>query len=183
MSIVTNNRVRIVNKSKDGITLDFKGDLGLKKATWEEFNKMYEICPDNNKWCILKSEWQEKMKKADNMLNSALIHYLQIDWKITNPDPNVVPDIVQVGTVGLYVEELSKLLECSYLDAFRLLNDRAIEIRTTFGGSGSFRGLGADKIKKQTNITLPHTSSGNRMSDINPNLAKLKEQLENKERE
>ena len=88
MSTVTNNRVRIVNKSKDGITLDFKGGLGLKKVTWEEFNKMYEICPDNNKWCVLKSEWQEKMKKADNMLNAALIHYLQIDWKITNPDPN-----------------------------------------------------------------------------------------------
>jgi hypothetical protein len=37
----TNNRVRIriVREEKDGITLDFKGDLELKKISWEEFNE------------------------------------------------------------------------------------------------------------------------------------------------
>jgi hypothetical protein len=183
MTTTINKRVRIVRKEKDGITLDFKGDLGLKKAPWEEFNKMYEFCPDNNLYCILKPDWQEKMKEAGELLDAALIHYLQIDWKIANPDPNVVPDLVQVGTVGLYVEKISKLLECSYLDAYRLLNDQAIAVRAALGEPGSFRGLGADKIQKQQNPQPKPKQqiSTNRIGDINPNLEKLKQQLERNE--
>lgn len=79
MTTTTNKRVRIVRKEKDGITLDFKGDLGLKKASWEEFNKMYEFCPDSNLYCILKPDWQNKIKEAGELLDAALIHYLQID--------------------------------------------------------------------------------------------------------
>ena len=185
MTTTTNKRVRIVRKEKDGITLDFKGDLGLKKASWEEFNKMYEFCPDNNLYCILKPDWQNKMKEARELLDSALIHYLQIDWKIANPDPNVVPDLVQVGTVGMYIEKISELLECPYIDAYRLLNKRAIEFRAEFGGPGSFRGLGADKLHKQDQKppkSKQQKISTNRIGDINPDLAKLKEQFENKER-
>ena len=181
----TSNRVRVIRKEKDGITLDFKGDIGLKKASWEEFNKMYEFCPDDKFYCILKPEWQDKMKEARELLDTALIHYLQIDWKIANPDPEVVPDLVQVGVVGLYVEKISKLLECSYLDAYRLLNNKALEFRAAFGGLGSFKGIGADKIQKQQNQKPPQPKqqiSTNKMSDINPDLAKLKEQLENEER-
>ena len=177
--MITNNKVRIVKKEKDGITLRFD-NLGNKKASWEEFNKMYEFCPDtNNLYCTLKPEWQEKMKKAGELLNSALIYYLQIDWKIANPDPNIVPDLVNVGIVGSYVEEISKLLECPYIDAYRLLNDKALEVRGALGGPGSFRGIGADKIQKQK---PKQKISTNKMSDINPDLEKLKQQLENKEK-
>jgi hypothetical protein len=173
-------RVRIVNKSKDGITLDFKGDLGKKKASWEEFNKMYTICQDDKMYCEVKPEWVEKLEKADKLLNLALVHYLQVDWKIASP--NEIPDIVQMGTVGLYVTRISELLECSYLDAMALLNSRAILIRSEFGGPDSFKGLGADKLQKQQNQKPKQQMSTNKMSDINPDLAKLKEQLENEER-
>lgn len=183
MTTVTNKRVRIVRKEKDGITLDFKGEIGLKKESWEEFKKMYDFCPDNNLYCVLKPEWQEKMKKAGELLDTALIYYLQVDWKIADPDPEVIPDLITMGTVDLFVEKISKLLECSYLDAYRLLNDQAIAIRAALGGPGSFKGLDADKIQKRQNPQpKPEQQiSTNRIGDINPNLEKLKQQLEKNE--
>ncbi len=177
----TKNRVRIVNKSKETITLDFKGNIGLKTSKWDEFNKMYEICPDDKRYCILKPEWKERIEKAGKLLDQALIYYLQVDWKVA--DPNETPDLVQMGMVGLYVEEISKLLECSYFDAMVLLNDRAIQVRSAFGGPSGFAGLG---IKKQNPEPEENPKSnpnkvGNTIAEFNPDLAKLKEQLENEE--
>ena len=181
---VTEKRVRIVNKSKDGITLDFKGSIGLKKSGWDEFNKMYEICLDDKRYCVLRPEWKERMEKAGKLLNEALVYYLQIDWKIANPDPEITPDLTAMGIVGYYVEEISKLMECSYLEAMSLLNFQAIQFRQAIGGSG-FMGLGASKVLKeikkpeQTKEQKPLT---NKISDFNPDLEKLREQLKNEEK-
>lgn len=182
----TDNRVRIVNKSKDCITLDFKGEIGIQKSTWEEFNKIYEICQDDKRYCTIRPEWQKRLNEAEELICDAMVHYLQVDWKIASPDPKVVPDIVQMGTVGLYVKKISEILECSYLDAFKLLNLRAIQFRSSFGGGG-FPGLGADKVlKKQNNQTKPNNNnsqiSTNKILDFNPELAKLKEQLDKEEK-
>jgi hypothetical protein len=172
-------KVRIINKSKDSITLDL--GIQIVKATWREFNKMYVICEDNKNYCIINPEWQKRLDEAQKLVNEAMIYYLQVDWKIA--DPNQIPDPVHIGVVGKYVEEISKILECNYLDAMKLLNYQAIQIRSEFGGPGSFKGLGSDKLpqKQQKNYSTSSTS-GNKLSDINPELAKLKEQLQNKER-
>ena len=65
----TIQRIRIVNKSKDGITLDFKGEVGLKKSSWEEFNKLFEICEDDKKYCVPKKEFVEKINKMEIILD------------------------------------------------------------------------------------------------------------------
>lgn len=177
-------KLRIVNKSKDSVTLDFKGDIGIVKTTWTEFNKMYVICEDNKNYCIVNPEWQKRLDDAQKLVEESMVYYLQVDWKIA--DPNQVPDLVHMGVVGKYVEEISKILECSYLDAMKLLNYKAIQIRSSFGGSG-FKGLGADKLPKKQNKNnkkkeekqpiYSAPTSGNKLSDINPELEKLKEQL------
>ena len=173
-------KVRIINKSKDSITLDL--GIQIVKATWKEFNKMYVICEDNKNYCIINPEWQKRLDEAQKLVNEAMIYYLQVDWKIA--DPNQIPDLVHMGVVGKYVEEISKILECSYLDAMKLLNYQAIQIRSTFGGPKGFKGLGSDKLpqQKQNKSIYSASASGNKLSDINPELAKLKEQLQNKER-
>lgn len=175
-------RIRIVNKSKDGITLDFKGNIGLKTSSWEEFNKMFIICEDNKKYCTPNKEWVEKRDKAQELIQEALIYYLQVDWKIA--DPKEVPDLVHMGVVGEYVKKISEVLECGFLEAMSYLNYAAIQVRSSLGGPGSFKGLGADKLPKNKQRDKKYNSpvSTNKIGDFNPDLEKLKEQLSKEEK-
>lgn len=179
-----NQRLRIVNKSKDGITIDFKGELGLKKSTWDEFNKMYIICKDDKRYCILNPEWEKRMSEAKKMIDDCMIYYLQVDWKIA--DPNQVPDLVHMGIVGEYAKKISELMECSYIEAISLINYQALQIRNAFGGRG-FKGLGANKLKNnKKNPTAPRKDPDiltNKISDFNPDLEKLRDQLKEQEKE
>lgn len=177
----TIQRIRIVNKSKDGITLDFKGEVGLKKSSWEEFNKLFVICEDDKIYCTMNKKWLEKMSKTQELIQAALIFYLQVDWKIA--DPNQVPDLIHMGVVGEYVKKISEVLECSFLEAMSYLNYAAIQFRAS-GGPNDFKGLGADKLPKKDKNKKPSNppKSTNKLGDFNPELARLKEQLESNEK-
>jgi hypothetical protein len=54
-------RTRIVNKTKNSVTLDFKGDIGQVTTTWKEFNEIYVI--EDNIWAVFNDAAWEKVKE------------------------------------------------------------------------------------------------------------------------
>jgi hypothetical protein len=62
-----NNRVRIINKTKEGCILDFKGSVGQKYITWEEFKKIYTIKDHMNK----DKKVSHKKANSNNLKNTA----------------------------------------------------------------------------------------------------------------
>lgn len=75
--------VKIIAKDKDGITLWFtKGstvDGGPQKlrTTWDEFNRIYFINPDDPFKAWLKPEVKEIYEKVDNLTTLAITHYMR----------------------------------------------------------------------------------------------------------
>ena len=75
--------VKIIAKDKDGITLWFTKnstvDGGPQKlrTTWDEFNRIYFINPDEPFKAWLKPEVKEVYEKVDKLTTQAIVHYVR----------------------------------------------------------------------------------------------------------
>lgn len=64
-------KVRIINKSKDGVTLKVKGLE--QKISWEEFYKYWDIDSKDKFFAIMKKETEEENKKIFELVDQAVI--------------------------------------------------------------------------------------------------------------
>lgn len=75
--------VKIIAKDKDGITLWFTKnstvDGGPQKlrTTWDEFNRIYFINPDDPFKAWLKPEVKEIYENVDKLTSQAIVHYMR----------------------------------------------------------------------------------------------------------
>ena len=111
-------RTRIVNKAKDSVTLDFKGDIGKKTTTWEEFNEIYDIV--DKIWAVPKDEaWeriQKQQKEFQKIVDKAVTFVVLAD--ITT-DPG--KKLGALAALGSCTDEVMKVLGCNKAEATRML--------------------------------------------------------------
>ena len=161
-----NKKIRIVKKEKDGITLKVNGTS--VKFSWDEFNDGYNIV--DNVYAVMNDKMVEQMTRLDELVNTATTAYFIMQ--------NSVPDIKQLSYAAVLsetIEKIQKLLNCTGLDAMKLVKNRINTINNMFGPDKKQR-LEMNKDKFPKRVETPVNSTSCIMSD-NPALMKLKETM------
>ena len=168
-----NKKIRIVKKEKDGITLKENGTS--VKISWDEFNDGYNIV--DNVYAVMNDKMVEQMTRLDELVNTATTAYFIMQ--------NSVPDIKQLSYAAVLsetIEKIQKLLDCTGLDAMKLVKNRINAINNMFDNKSHSRDyykkqrhdMNKDKFPKR--VEAPVNSTSCVMSD-NPVLMKLKESM------
>lgn len=158
---MTKPRTRIVHKSKDGVTLDFKGDIGQVTTSWDEFNQIYNI--EDKIWAVFNDAAWEKVQERQKKVNEAI-------KKIKNNEPDF--------TLDNAADEIMSALSCSKDRALKILRDKL----------GKFDEKKFQKVKKKEKKVVPGKtmrikkikSSAFTMGDV-PGFEKLKEMKDEKD--
>ena len=166
-----NKKIRIVKKEKDGITLKENGTS--VKISWDEFNDGYNIV--DNVYAVMNDKMVEQMTQLDDLIDTATTAYFIMQ--------NSVPDIKQLSYAAVLsetIEKIQKLLNCTGLDAMKLVKNRINAINNMFGSDKKSHykkqrhEMNNDKFPKR--VETPVNSTSCVMSD-NPALMKLKESM------
>lgn len=170
-----NKKLRIVKKEKDGITIKENGTS--VKFSWDEFNAGYNIV--DNVYAVMNDKMVEQMTQLDELINTATTAYFIVQ--------NSVPDIKQLSYAAVLsetIEKIQKLLNCTGLDAMKLVKNRINAINNMFGSDKKSHSrdyykkqrheMNKDKFPKRAETPVSSTSCV--MSD-NPALMKLKESM------
>lgn len=111
-------RTRIVNKTKTSVTLDYKGNIGKKTTTWEEFNEIYDIV--DKIWAIPKDEaWKgmlEKQNKFQKIVDKAVMFVILAD-NTTDPGKK----LGALAALGSCTDEVMEVLGCDKAEAAGML--------------------------------------------------------------
>ena len=111
-------RTRIVNKAKTSVTLDYKGNIGKKTITWEEFNEIYEVV--DKIWAVPKDEaWKEILEKQDKfqkIVDKAVTFVIIAD---TTTDPR--KKLGAIAALGSCTDEVMEVLGCDKAEAAGML--------------------------------------------------------------
>ena len=161
-----NKKIRIVKKEKDGITLKVNGTS--VKFSWDEFNAGYNIV--DNVYAVMNDKMVEQMTRLDELVNTATTAYFIMR--------NSVPDFKQLSYSAVLsetIEKIQNLLNCTGLDAMKLVKNRINTINNMFGPDKKQR-LEMNKDKFPKRVETPVNSTSCIMSD-NPALMKLKETM------
>jgi len=111
-------RTRIVNKTKDSITLDYKGDIGKKTTTWEEFNETYNIVdkiwavPNDSAWEKIQKQQEEFQKIVDKAVTFVILADIT-----TDPGKK----LGALASLGSCTDEVMKVLGCDKAEARGML--------------------------------------------------------------
>lgn len=95
-------RVRIVNKSKDGVTLKVVG--AEQKISWEEFYKYWDIDSKDKFFAIMKKEAEDENEKIFKLVDQAVIALM--GGRSKNPE-HMLASAMMLGNL---VEEYQKLI-------------------------------------------------------------------------
>ena len=161
-----NKKIRIGKKEKDGITLKVNGTS--VKFSWDEFNDGYNIV--DNVYAVMNDKMVEQMTRLDELVNTATTAYFIMR--------NSVPDFKQLSYSAVLsetIEKIQNLLNCTGLDAMKLVKNRINTINNMFGPDKKQR-LEMNKDKFPKHVETPVNSTSCIMSD-NPALMKLKETM------
>lgn len=111
-------KTRIVNKTKTSVTLDYKGNVGKKTITWEEFNEIYDVV--DKIWAVPKDEaWKEILEKQDKfqkIVDKAVTFVILAD--ITT-DPG--KKLGALAALGSCTDEVMEVLGCDKTEASGML--------------------------------------------------------------
>lgn len=170
-----NKKLRIVKKEKDGITIKENGTS--VKFSWDEFNAGYNIV--DNVYAVMNDKMVEQMSQLDELIDTATTAYFIMQ--------NSVPDIKQLSYAAVLsetIEKIQKLLNCTALDAMKLVKNRINAINNMFGSDKKSHSrdyykkqrheMNKDKFPKR--VEAPVNSTSCVMLD-NPALMKLKESM------
>ena len=111
-------RTRIVNKTKTSVTLDYKGNIGKKTTSWEEFNEIYDVV--DKIWAVPKDEaWKEMLGKQDKfqkIVDKAVTFVILAD-NTTDPGKK----LSALAALGSCTDEVMKVLDCDKAEAAGML--------------------------------------------------------------
>ena len=111
-------RIRIINKAKTSVTLDYKSNIGKKTITWEEFNEIYDVV--DKIWAVPKDEaWKEILEKQDKfqkIVDKAVTFAIWVDIA-TDPGKK----LGALAALGSCTDEVMKVLGCDKAEAAGML--------------------------------------------------------------
>lgn len=113
----TKKKLRIVNKSKESVTIDIRSAGGIIKMSWNIFKSLFDVCKDDTKFCQTKEETNETYNKFRKLLNNAVSAFGNVKDK-ENPDKK------QLETLGKCFNDLMVLLKCTKEDLNKLVIDK-----------------------------------------------------------
>jgi len=113
----TKKKLRIVNKSKDSITIDIRNAGGLIKMNWNIFKRLFDVSKEDKKYCYTKEDNNETYNKFRKLLNNAVYAFGKIKDKES-------PDKEQLETLGKCFNELMTLLDCTKEELNKLVIDK-----------------------------------------------------------
>lgn len=115
MEINKKPKTRIVNKTKTSVTLDYKGNIGKKTTTWEEFNEIYNVV--DKIWAVPKDEvWKgmiEKQDKFQKIVDKA------VTFVNNTTDPGKKLD--SLAALSSCTDEVMEVLGCDKAEAAGML--------------------------------------------------------------
>ena len=112
-------RFRILNKTSRDVTVKF-GDKPMT-FSWEEFNKKLVVV--DKFWAVLNEEEKKKHEQAEEAISWAIVHFLSMKAAEGNPEKSKEYMVNALG-FGQRMEEVQKLLECSMLEATKIVRQR-----------------------------------------------------------
>lgn len=110
-------KLRIVNKSKDGLTIDFKGEFGLKTFSWEEFKKDFII--QDKVWAIPNENFQKRLNRIEDLIAECIV---SVQLQQGNLDAKT--KMIGLATLADSMKKLEKELEGTGINAMSLVRNR-----------------------------------------------------------
>lgn len=115
--------IRIINKSKDGVTLKGGNGIGPRTFTWEEFNSAYYVDKNDKYLAIMKDElvasFQEKKVRAEEIINDFILSMFVIEGNF-----NAQEKLVHLANLSDRIDRLATVIGCSYMEATHVLQQR-----------------------------------------------------------
>jgi len=171
------NRVRIINKTKEGCVLDFKGSVGQKYITWEEFKKVYVI--KDHVWAEMNEEYTKKMNEVKEKLGKLAALTLIVNNEKNN---SLSPEkkLAYMAMIGDLSTELTKDLNCSLSELMALVKKQLSGFKIPSSG-GRMK-----KPEKKNKTGIVATSSNPKTTTIGSlfesKLVDLKRKMEDNEK-
>lgn len=172
--------LKIVKKSKDGITLAGTKGMEPKTFSWEEFNSCYEIDKDNKFLAVMKHEAAENLEKnlqkAEDIISDVIVSIFLVNG---NADPKT--KLSGIVNISDKVSELSEIIGCSFQEALSLLQKRYQDARMALTGNIPFKEKKEtpQEYKEKEKQTVPTERATSSLGDLDA-LKKLKESFSNK---
>lgn len=119
-----NYRIKIVNKSKDGVSLRVARGQTIK-IPWKEFEQLYN--PAGKYYCQLKPEAVERFQKAFDKIDKIVVLYIAIRPVVADKmDPKDI--LASMEVISKLTSEVQELLGCTVADIIKLVKDRLIHL-------------------------------------------------------
>ena len=170
-----NSRVRIINKTKEGCILDFKGSVGQKYITWEEFKKIYTI--KDHIWAEMNEEYTKKLDEVKEKIGQLAALTLIVNNEKNN---NLSPEkkLTYLAMIGDLSTELTKDLNCTLPELMALVKKQLSGFKVP---EGKIR-----KPEKRNKTGIIATSSNPKTTTIGSlfesKLGDLKKKMEDNEK-
>lgn len=133
---------KIINRSKEGVKLTSSGNR-FDSFTWEEFNKMFDVLPDDKNKCKLKPKIYEEFSNRINwLMSNAPIFVPKLIFHDESNDLNTI-----MGLGELSINYLEKFKDDTNLDFINMFKQYKIIAKD------SLKRLGGEVVKDNpTNI-------------------------------
>ena len=164
-------RYRILNKTSKGVTLKLMGKA--MTFPWEEFNKKLIVV--DKVWAVLNEEEKKRQKEADEMINWAVVYFLE-----SRAAAEGEKKLNTMYQLGVLITEISKKLECSNLDAMKLIRDRAMLLNPYLLNPIGSEGKKKEHKQVKESSTPATNEKKPTLGDAFPGLSKLKDSMEDK---
>ena len=139
-----NARIKIVNKSKDGVSLRAAQGQTVK-ISWNEFEQLYN--PAGKYYCQLKPEAADRFQKAFDKIDKIVVFYIAIHPVVADKkDPKDI--LASMEVIGRLTSEVQELLGCTGAEVIKMIQDRINPIRPYMTETPEY----AKRIRKEKNI-------------------------------
>jgi len=96
-------KIRIINKSKQGVILDMK-EQGKKSIPWETFNSMFVIV--DNVWATFNEETLKKREQFDDLMNQLCVAVIMNESNEKKGDPSdFLHNLAIIGSTTKKIQE------------------------------------------------------------------------------
>ena len=118
-SKIMSSKIKIFSKSKEGLKFVPFGIKGVKPImmSWDEFNNIFEYDKDDKTVASLKTEWVEKYKELDKILDVTTMQLLHSN--ASQKDPKEF--LISVGGLGSNIKRISEILSCTKNEVIQLV--------------------------------------------------------------
>ena len=145
MAMDFTDRVKIVNKSADGVSLRAHQGQTVK-IPWKEFETNYE--PAGKFYCRLKPEVAEIMKQANEKVEWLAVYYLKSRPAVMERKGYDKDFLTSMGVIGKLTEEIQELLHCTAADVIQLVQNKINPMLPYMTETAQYK----KRVRKEENI-------------------------------